>query len=80
MKVFVGITQDPQETIQALGKNVTTEIGSTAVGPFPSSADASKWMEYMTDHIKKFETITSPVTASLDKLWYGLTVEYSIAT
>ena len=80
MKVFVGITQDPQETVQALGKDVTTTIASTEVGPFSSSADASKWMEYMTDHMKTFETITSPVTASLDKLWYGLTVEYPIAS
>ena len=79
MKVFVGITQDPQETVQALGKNVKAEIASTEVGPFASVADASKWMEYMTDHMKTFETVTAPVTASLDKLWYGLTVEYPIS-
>lgn len=79
MKVFVGITQDPQETVQALGENVTTELVSTEVGPFSSSVEASKWMTYMTDHMKKCETITPPVTASLDKLWYGLTVEYPIS-
>ncbi|MGL1931290.1 MAG: hypothetical protein OCC45_05965 [Desulfotalea sp.] len=79
MTIFVGITQDPQETIQALDKNVPTKLASSEVGPFPSSADAEKWMEYMTTHMDNFETIASPVTASLDKLWYGLTVEYPIS-
>lgn len=79
MKVFVGITQDPQATLKNIGKNYKKVVASAEVGPFGSSVDASKWMEYMIDHMGNYEKVGQSASPVVDKLWYGLTVECAVS-
>lgn len=74
MKVFIGITQDPEQVINFMSKDYKGNAICSEVGPFVSATDASKWMKYMTTGTKDFETKEFPSESPADTPWYGVTV------
>ncbi len=74
MKITIGITQEPQQTVQSL---FSTQNGSlTEVGPFLSRAEALDWLTYLKHRITDCEEIIpadQPETTI--QAWYGFTFE-----
>ena len=75
MKVFIGITQNPQEADMQICQKFSESGGQTVVGPFMSSKEASDWMDFMIGRKDDYEQITLTSSSANGGTWYGITVE-----
>ncbi len=76
MKALIGITQSPKEAEVNVCREFKGSAVRSEVGPFMSSEDASRWMQFMMARAEGFEQITIPFKSSENNLWYGFTFEY----
>ena len=75
MKMFIGITQDLQETTQNISEDFQGMQICTEFGPFSSSSDATHWMEFMVARSENMIPILPLPMISQGSAWYGYTVE-----
>lgn len=75
MKTFIGITQDLEETAEKMtGDCEGMHIGSE-FGPFKSSEDAERWMEYIMQRSAKVAPASVQPMITTGNAWYGFTLE-----
>ncbi len=75
MKIFIGVTKNPEkiktELYQKLGQDGTL----TEVGPFASRLDALNWLSYLKSKISNVQEVIPRSQSGKDDLWFGFTFE-----
>jgi hypothetical protein len=75
MTILIGITQNPDETVENLRTEFTGLGIEAIVGPFISSDDASSWMKFMMKRTEDYEKISVPSDDAKNDYWYGFTCD-----
>lgn len=75
MTTFIGITQDLEETAEDMIKTCEGMHIDSEFGPFKSSQDAERWMEYMMQRSTEIAPASIAPMASTGNAWYGFTLE-----
>lgn len=80
MKIFIGITQNPEE-IRALFSPQSGEAASlTELGPFVSKEEADDWMKFLKSKIRDIEEVVMKEQTVKDAGWHGFTFEQEVTS
>ena len=78
MKIFIGITQNPEE-IRTLFSPESGEAASlTELGPFVSKEEALNWMMFLKSKIRDIEEVVMTEQTVKDAGWHGFTFEQEV--
>ncbi|MGL1931291.1 MAG: hypothetical protein OCC45_05970 [Desulfotalea sp.] len=75
MKIFIGITQTPEEIRAHFSPQSGEAASLTELGPFVSKEEALNWMMYLKSKIRDIEEVIMEGQPLKDGVWHGFTFE-----
>lgn len=75
MKIFIGITQNPDKIRSLFSPQSGEEASLTELGPFVSKQEALNWLVFLKGKILDIAEIQIDEEPLKDAGWYGFTFE-----